>query len=194
MLRGLVDGTLEAYCHRDMICLEYGQLYTPSVEIRAAHISSAGNQKHWPKPTLLDDEGLAAQVLRLAGKAFAAVWPHAPRGPYTPEGSELCQIFGLDIIADEGGRLWLLEVNSYPAIASGTMDHVDCGVYTALVRDVFQLVVLPRVDGRKVEQGNFVRLDVESLVCEGASGSMIAEGGERGSLCGLGSTSSCEVS
>ena len=39
--------------------------------------------------------------------------------------------------------MWLLEVNSYPAIHSGTMSSVDAEVYTALVRDILSLVVLP---------------------------------------------------
>lgn len=164
LLRGLADGGLEAYCHRDVIRLEHGQPFTPNVDVKAAHVSSAGHQRHWPKPELLSDEGLEAQVFALAAKSFAAVWTHAPRGPYTPQDAELCQVFGLDMVADASGRLWLIEVNSYPAIASGTMSHVDSGVYTSLVRDVLHLAVLPRIEGVPAVLGGFVRLDVESLL------------------------------
>jgi hypothetical protein len=37
----------------------------------------------------------------------------------------------------------LLEVNSYPAIASGTMAAVPRQVYTRLVDDLLHLVVIP---------------------------------------------------
>jgi len=165
VLRGFADGGVAAYCHRDMVCLEYGQVYTPDIHVRAAHISSAGHQKYWPKPYLLEDEDLAKQVLQLVAKSFAAVWPHIPRGPYTPSGSEWWQVFGADIIVDENGRAWLLEINDFPAIASGTMEHVDSGVYTALVRDMMRLVVLPRTDGLPETLGGFICLDMEGLDC-----------------------------
>lgn len=152
---------LRAYCHRDMIILEHGQPYTPQVDVRAAHISSAGHPKNWPKPSLLENEGLRAQVCTLAARAVAAVLPYAPSGPFAPDGAGvLCQVFGLDVVADADGRAWLLEVNSYPAIASGTMTHVDTQVYNTLVRDVLRLAVLPRLDGEAPNLGGFRCLDV----------------------------------
>jgi len=163
LLHGNRHGELQAYCHNDIIVIRYGQPYTERPEVRAAHISSAGLPKHWPKPTLLDDMALAERIRALAASALLAVWQHAPRGPYHPHDAELCQVFGLDIMVDAFGRPWILEVNSYPAIASGTMDHVEPYVYSNLVRDVLRLVVLPRVNGSDLDQGGFVRLHVEPV-------------------------------
>eukprot|EP00440_Ansanella_granifera_P009027 gb/GFBE01009782.1/.p1 GENE.gb/GFBE01009782.1/~~gb/GFBE01009782.1/.p1 ORF type:complete len:152 (+),score=37.12 gb/GFBE01009782.1/:1-456(+) len=145
-----------------MIVLPYGQPYTPSPAVRAAHVSNIAKLQHLPKPSLLEDESLIQQVGNLAGRAFAAVLEHAPRGPYTPRSAELCQVFGLDILADASGKAWLLEVNNYPAIASGTMEHVDKAVYTRLVRDVMQLVVLPKVHGADPAPGGWRELDLEA--------------------------------
>lgn len=159
LLHGLPNGELRLYCHREMIVLEYGQLFSESTAIRSAHVSNVGNMKHLPKPTLLDDEALAEQVRRLTIKTFESVMSHAPRGPYAPPTAELCQVFGLDVIVDSFGKPWLLEVNSYPAIASGTMDHVDKTVYTNLVRDVLKLVVLPKLNGLAPTVGGWQRLE-----------------------------------
>mmetsp|Transcript_62506 Transcript_62506/g.203944 ORF Transcript_62506/g.203944 Transcript_62506/m.203944 type:complete len:1138 (+) Transcript_62506:418-3831(+) len=159
-------GGARAYCHSDMVVIDHGQLYTEQPHVRAAHISSAGNPKNWPKPYLLDCEPTARQVRALMEQTFAAVWQFLPPRPFTPPESELCQVLGFDFAVDAHGRCWLLEVNNYPAIASGTMEHVDTSVYTNLVRDVLQLVVLPRLDGILPVPGGFVELNVE-----GATGS-----------------------
>eukprot|EP00929_Paragymnodinium_shiwhaense_P110578 TRINITY_DN7771_c0_g1_i1.p1 TRINITY_DN7771_c0_g1~~TRINITY_DN7771_c0_g1_i1.p1 ORF type:complete len:853 (-),score=194.80 TRINITY_DN7771_c0_g1_i1:167-2344(-) len=159
----LMHGTsdeLRAYCHKDVVLLEHARPYTLEPGARAAHISSAG--KNWPKPVLVEEEDLLQQVQTLAARAFASVWQFAPRGPYAPAGAELCQVFGLDVAVDTSGRAWLLEVNDYPAIASGTLDHVDKAVYTNLVRDVLRLVVLPRTDGMQPIPGGFVQLQIDS--------------------------------
>eukprot|EP00931_Biecheleriopsis_adriatica_P018035 TRINITY_DN12735_c0_g1_i2.p1 TRINITY_DN12735_c0_g1~~TRINITY_DN12735_c0_g1_i2.p1 ORF type:complete len:750 (+),score=169.79 TRINITY_DN12735_c0_g1_i2:134-2383(+) len=121
LLHGVSDGSLHLYCHKDMISCEYGQPFTTKPEPRAAHVSSAAKMQHLPKPTLLADESLAQQVFTLAGRAFASVLEHAPRGPYTPSQAELCQVFGLDVIVDETDKAWLLEVNSYPASLGATL-------------------------------------------------------------------------
>ena len=58
----------------------------------------------------------------------------------------------------------LLEANSYPAIASGTMAAVPRGVYTRLIGDLLSLVVLPALGGGSSERpgegaaGGFVRV------------------------------------
>eukprot|EP00439_Symbiodinium_sp_Y106_P028461 s1645_g3.t1 len=158
LLHGKTDGTLRLYCHSDIIALEYGQPYTEQLDLRAAHISNVAKIKHLPKPTLVDDSELAHQVHRLTEQAFGAVLEHAPRGPFTPEESELCQVFGLDVILDAGGKAWLLEVNDYPAIASGTMEHVDTAVYTRLARDLLLLVVAPKLDGTDPAPGGWCEL------------------------------------
>ena len=57
-------------------------------------------------------------------------------------------------------QVWLLEVNSYPAIASGTMRAVDTHVYTELVRDVVSLVVLPAISNTEPHAGSFLPCDL----------------------------------
>jgi len=159
-------GLSRAFCHKDMILVEHGHVYTPDHNVRAAHISSAGQPKYWPRPTLLDCEETAEQVRGLVARTFAAVWRHLPTAPLSPPEAELCQMFGFDFAADADGRMWLLEVNSYPAIASGTMDHVEPQVYTSLVRDVLSLVVLPCIEAATRSLGGFSTLDVERFVPE----------------------------
>ncbi len=53
-----------------------------------------------------------------------------------------------------------LQVNAYPAIASGTMAGVDRQVFTDLLQDLLTLVVLPVTDGAAPEPGGFVLLEV----------------------------------
>lgn len=142
-----VKDEVRLYLHQDAICLEYGQVFTDRLEVRAAHISNCAKLKHMPKPELLNDEVLISQLEVLVGRAFGAVRDHMPSGPFSPEATELCQVFGLDVIWDDLGKAWLLEINDYPAIASGTMEHVDTEIYTRLVRDLLRLVVLPKLDG-----------------------------------------------
>ena len=160
LLHGRANGALDLYCHDDILALEYGQPYTEELGLRAAHISNVAKIKHLPKPTLVEDQEVVKQVRRLAEQAFGAVLEHAPRGPYTPKESELCQVFGLDIILDGSGKAWLLEVNDYPAIGSGTMEHVDTAVYTRLVRDVLFLVVAPKLDGADPNAGGWCPLEL----------------------------------
>merc|ERR1711904_455158 len=81
---------ISAYCHEDVVVLEHGAPYENSSENRAAHVSSAGNAKHWPKPYLLRDKGILAQVRRLVERSFSAVQGHVPKGPYRPSGAQLC--------------------------------------------------------------------------------------------------------
>ena len=178
LLHGLPDGTLGLYCHDDIITLEYGQPYTEQLDLRAAHISNVAKLKHLPKPTLVEDPGLRQQVQQLTRQVFGAVAEYAPRGPYAPKESELCQVFGLDIILDAGGKAWLLEVNDYPAIGSGTMEHVDTAVYTRLVRDVLLLVVSPKLDGVDSNPGGWVSLSLPTarkVVCFSPAARVSAE-------------------
>eukprot|EP00927_Polykrikos_kofoidii_P050661 TRINITY_DN44553_c0_g1_i1.p1 TRINITY_DN44553_c0_g1~~TRINITY_DN44553_c0_g1_i1.p1 ORF type:complete len:792 (+),score=112.85 TRINITY_DN44553_c0_g1_i1:161-2536(+) len=191
----LLHGTgdkLALYCHKDIVLLEHAQPYSAQVEMRAAHVCSAGKPKLRPKPDLLEDNNLAEQIRRLAARCFASVWQHAPRGPYAPSGAELCQLFSADAVVDASGQAWLLGVSDYPDIASGTMEHVDTQLYTGLVRDVLRFVVLPRLSGSKPESGGFLRLDVEAEAStasvEVASTTRDYERcGERGDSCDLNS-------
>ncbi|CAJ1390731.1 unnamed protein product [Effrenium voratum] len=156
-----MNGTVRLYSHRDVISLEYGQPYTSRLDLRAAHVSNSAKLKHLPKPELVKDELVLQQVQQLTRQAFASVAEWIPLGPYAPEEAELCQVFGLDIILDAHGKAWLLEVNDYPAIASGTMEHVDTKVYTDLVRDVLLLVVLPKVDSTTPSPGGWQLIELD---------------------------------
>ena len=49
-------------------------------------------------------------------------------------------------------------MNDYPAIASGTMEHVDTAVYTRLARDLLLLVVAPKLDGADPTPGGWCQL------------------------------------
>ena len=159
LLHGHVDGRIELYLHQNAICLEYGQIYTERLDVKAAHVSNSAKLKFLPKPELLQDTSTMEQLRVLTQEAFSAVMKDAPRGPFTPKEAELCQVFGLDFILDAHGKAWLLEVNDYPAIASGTMEHVDTHVYTNLVRDLLRLVVLPKVDGTDAVLGGWQHLE-----------------------------------
>jgi hypothetical protein len=61
-------------------------------------------------------------------------------------------------MVNTAGQVVLLEVNSYPAIASGTMCGVDVGVYTRLIGDLVRLLVLPIADGVAPQPGGFVEV------------------------------------
>ena len=163
LLHGQTDGRIQLYLHKNAICLEYGQIYTERLDIKAAHVSNSAKIKFLPKPEVIQDESIMQQLCRLTQLAFSAVIDHAPRGPFTPKEAELCQVFGLDAILDAEGKVWLLEVNDYPAIASGTMEHVESHVYTNLVRDLLRLVVLPKVDGTDAVLGGWQRLECDHL-------------------------------
>jgi len=65
-------------------------------------------------------------------------------------------LFGYDFMVTEDSKLFLLEVNANPAIASGTMKDVPKCVYHDLLHDVLKLVVLPVTNGLKKETGSFV--------------------------------------
>lgn len=159
LLHGRMDGQIQLYMHQHAVCLEYGHVYTEKLNVKAAHVSNSAKMKYLPKPQLIQDDSILQQLRSLVQRVFSAVVKDAPHGPFTPKEAELCQIFGLDFIMDARGKAWLLEVNDYPAIASGTMEHVDTQVYTNLVRDLLRLVVLPKVDGTDVALGGWHVID-----------------------------------
>ena len=89
-------------------------------------------------------------------------------GPLHPKRQSCVKFLDWIFIMDARGKAWLLEVNDYPAIASGTMEHVDTQVYTNLVRDLLRLVVLPKVDGTDVALGGWHVIDWgETAKCRG---------------------------
>lgn len=50
-------------------------------------------------------------------------------------------------------------MNSYPAIASGTMRHVEVAVYNRLLKDMLTLMVLPVTgDAAAPDPGGFVQV------------------------------------
>ena len=54
-----------------------------------------------------------------------------------------CCKLGFDFAIDALERVFLFEVNSHPAIASGSMEHVQKSRYSALVQQLFDIIVLP---------------------------------------------------
>ena len=94
LLHGQTDGRIQLYLHKNAICLEYGQIYTERLDIKAAHVSNSAKIKFLPKPEVIQDESIMQQLCRLTQLAFSAVIDHAPRGPFTPKEAELCQVFG----------------------------------------------------------------------------------------------------
>ncbi|GAB4821360.1 hypothetical protein N2152v2_008406 [Parachlorella kessleri] len=104
--------------------------------------------------SIWEQMGSAAAASLVAGAGAGLVPQHAdPQVVFY-------HLFGYDFIVDRVGKVQLLEVNAYPAIASGTMAGVDRHLYTRLVRDLLGLVVLPMTDGVPPDPGGFVGLDL----------------------------------
>ena len=76
----------------------------------------------------------------------------------------LYQLYGLDLMVDRSGTVVLLECNSFPAMASGTMAAVPTCVYTRLVEDLLTAMVLPKVTAgiARPRLGGFVDLDLSA--------------------------------
>lgn len=149
---------LGVYVHDDVIVLPHASEYHASSKSPAVHISSKGTIH--PKPFLLQQlpelhATVWPQLQQLALNTIEGVAP-ALAPPAVHLGAQLYHLFGFDCMVDAVGKVVLLEVNSYPAIASGTMSAVDPGVYSRLVRDMATLLVLPLTDGIKAEPGGFV--------------------------------------
>lgn len=70
--------------------------------------------------------------------------------------SEPCTIcMSADWVIDANCTPVLLEVNSHPAIGDGTMTTVRRSVYTKLVADVLDVLVLPALEGRRPQSDGF---------------------------------------
>ena len=152
-----------AYVHRDVVVLPHAA--PDSDGTQASHVSQAG--RGHPPPTLLADAGaehpagsawaqLPSLVYELLRAAAAELLPppDAPRD----EGSLLYSLLGLDLVVDRSGRLVLLEANSHPAIADGTMAAVPRSVYDNLVGGVLRLLVLPHLEDRAPDASGWERV------------------------------------
>ena len=82
----------------------------------------------------------------------------------------MLQLFGFDFAIDALERVFLLEVNSHPAIASGSMAHVQTERFTALIRDLLSAVVLPVLDEGHALTGRSAVAAVRRAVNRGAGG------------------------
>jgi hypothetical protein len=157
-LPGAADGShLDVYVHEDVNVLPHASLYDAGSKVQAVHISSKGS-KH-PPPVLLQQlpelHGLVwPQLLQLAAATVDAASPALIPAEVAPDAA-LYHLFGFDCMIDTAGHAVLLEVNSYPAVASGTMSAVSPAVYTRLVQDMVTLLVLPRTDGDAAAAGGF---------------------------------------
>jgi hypothetical protein len=154
---------VRVYVHKDVIVLQHAKPFDPASVDSAVHISSKG--KHHPPPVLLADSQLPThlqdsiwkQLQQLAAKCIQAVC-HLLLPLEVHPGVVLYHLFGFDCMVDAVGRVVLLEVNSYPAIASGTMCKVGVSVYTRLVGDLVRLLVLPVADGVAPQPGGFLEV------------------------------------
>jgi hypothetical protein len=156
-------GAGRVFVHEDVIVLQHAKQYDPASDYSAVHISSRGRQH--PPPVLLAHSQLPSHIQQsiwqqLQGLAVHSI--HAVSDQLLPTkvhpGVVLYHLFGFDCMADAAGQVVLLEVNSYPAIASGTMSKVDVAVYNRLVGDLVRLLVLPVADGVAAEPGGFLEV------------------------------------
>lgn len=154
-----VDG-YDVYVHHDVIVLPHACAYEAGSILPAVHISSKGSAH--PAPFLLQQQlpELHATVwpqLQQLSVATVQAAAHVLIPAAVDPDAMLYHLFGFDCMVDAWGRLVLLEVNSYPAIASGTMSGVDTRVYTRLLGDMVTLLVLPLTDGVEPAAGGFVQ-------------------------------------
>lgn len=160
------------YMHEDVIVIKHAVAYELGSRDAAAHISSKGSSH--PKPVLLASlPALHAQVLPqiqqlVTGTVCAVTSELQP--VQTDPATVLYHLFGFDCIVDTSSRVLLLEVNSYPAIASGTMAGVDVAVYTRLMHDMLTLLVLPLTEGVVSYPAGFVLLP-----CEQSAGACVTD-------------------
>ena len=95
----------------------------------------------------------------------------ATRASLVPRGrcerSYLYALLAYDWVLDAHGEPVLLEVNSHPAIADGTMADVPTDVYTTLVTDVLGALVLPALEGRQAAPGGFEPVEGWAVDAEG---------------------------
>jgi hypothetical protein len=173
----------KGYVHSDVIQLLHCIDYDEQSDAKSVHVQQTG-KKH-PKPALLRDvvdsetfDATFAQLVAIGQTSLTALWvkigalwsstrpsPMNDEGEGgKPGGVGAChaspffyQLFGFDILQDASGRCFLLECNSYPAIASGTMQATDPRVYTTLMGDLLKLVVSPICDGSRPVLGGFVQ-------------------------------------
>ena len=102
---------------------------------------------------------IAVKIRELVEMSLAATSPELVPMECAP-GATLYGVYAYDIALDSQGAPKLLEINSHPAIADGTMAAVPSSVYTRLVTDVLSLVVLPALDGCERKTGGFEQLQV----------------------------------
>ena len=141
------------FLHRDVICLPYAEPYVAGgAHPKATVVSQAG--KGHPTPYLWADQ--FDQCVEIAAGLVTALAPMIPQRHNVC----WCHLMGLDIVLDTDGRLWLLEVNSYPAMGNGTMSAVPSEIYTRLSQDIISAVVLPALSGGSclAQLGGFVKV------------------------------------
>eukprot|EP00878_Enallax_costatus_P009120 GHUV01009534.1.p1 GENE.GHUV01009534.1~~GHUV01009534.1.p1 ORF type:complete len:411 (+),score=112.65 GHUV01009534.1:134-1366(+) len=151
---------LQVHLHEDVILIKHACDYSSTSRDLAAHISSKG--ANHPKPLLLGDmpalrEQIWPQLQQLVLHSIRAVQEQLTPRHVDPK-SVLYHLFGYDCMVDATGRVVLLEVNSYPAIASGTMSAVDVRVCTSLLHHMLKLLVLPVTGDAEPDPGGFVLL------------------------------------
>jgi len=156
-----------AWLHRDVIALAHASVYDLRANDKAVHVSQCG-RRH-PPPVLLEQlppehpaaaPELPARLKHLVARTLAAAAHELIPEPRCSRAT-LYSVLGLDVALESGsGQPQLLEVNSYPAVADGTMGQVPTAVYTRLVRDVVALLVHPALEtGVEPREGGFEQLE-----------------------------------
>ena len=153
-----------AWLHDDVIVLTHATRYDPAADEKAIHVSQCG--RHHPSPKLVSElysgHPAAHPTLLPRLRELVSCVLRAAQEQLLPEPRCRCatlfSVLGFDVALDSAGSPFLLEVNSYPAIADGTMSAVPKSVYTRLVRDVVTLLVLPALDGMEPLDGGFALL------------------------------------
>lgn len=127
---------------------------------KGVHVSQVGRNAPKPyllkksKPGILNPENIQNQITTIAKKAILATKEHLIPEDYDKTAT-LYQLYGLDFMVDKTGQVFLIEANAYPAIASGSMVSVETSIYTKLISDLIELVVLPVTNNADVTFGNF---------------------------------------
>jgi len=133
------------YLYRDIIAVSHSGKYIPHKPDKGMHVSSHGKSQLSPS-TLEHILGSNVDAVILSLKSIVKQVFEATCKQVFPQERDswvtFCHLFGFDFILDTNKNAWLLEINSYPAFASGTMCKVDVKRYNRLLLDIVSIAVL----------------------------------------------------
>ena len=146
---GAADDAARAWLHRDVIVVPHAAAYDAASDAKDVHVSNVG-RRH-PPPVLTTElpaahpavhDALWPRVVSLTARCLRAVRADLLPAARCPR-STLYSLLAFDLALDASGTPWLLEINSHCALGDGTMASVEPAVYTRLVSDVVDRIVLP---------------------------------------------------